>query len=107
MSYSLQEYGRDLTPEERKEKALEYTATCWGKWTWYDWRRAVIDDQGKIEENYNRYVGAKTILNLAFDMSDEEIEAYCDEHVTWLHDDHALDVDIGPLHLTPWDKTKE
>jgi hypothetical protein len=106
MSYAIQEYGRELTPEERKAKALDNAASWWGQWQWYELRRPVIDDQRTLDENYNRYMGAKVILNFAFDMTDAEIESYCKEHITWLLDDHALDVDVGPLHISPWDAGK-
>ena len=103
MSYSIEQYGRDLSADERKGKALENAASWWGQWQWYELRRPVLDAQRLLDENYNRYMGAKTILNFAYDMTDGEIETYCKENVTWLLDDHALDVDIGPLHITPFD----
>lgn len=103
MSYSIEEYGRELTPEERKEKALNLAASYWGQWQWYELRRPVLEADHTLNENYNRYMGAKGILNFAFDMTDAEIETYCKDHITWLLDDHALDVDIGPVHISPWD----
>lgn len=102
MGYTTEEYGRDLTLEERKAKALENAASWWGQWQWYELRRPAIDDKHALDENYNRYMGAKTILNFAFDLTDAEIESYCKEHVTWLMDDHALDVDVGSLQISPW-----
>lgn len=102
MSYSIEEYGRELTPEERKEKALNLAASYWGQWQWYELRRPVLDADRALDKNYNRYMGAKSILNFAFDMTDAEIETYCKDHITWLLDNHALDVDIGPVHISPW-----
>jgi hypothetical protein len=104
MGYANEEYGRELTPEERKAKALENAASWWGQWQWYELRRPALDDQRALDENRNLYMGAKAILRFAFDLTDAEIETYCKDHATWLLDDHALDVDAGPLHISPWDK---
>ena len=103
MGYAMNEYGHDLTTDERKRKALALAASWWGQLQSYELRRPVLDAQRLLDENHNRYIGAKTILNFAYDMTDGEIEAYCKENVTWLLDDHALDVNAGPLHISPWD----
>ena len=105
MGYAMNEYGRDLSPEERKEKALENAASWWGQWKWYELHAHLFKDyayQKPLEENRNRYLGAKTILNFLLDMADTEIEAYCDEHTSWRNDDHALDIEMPFFIQTPW-----
>ena len=88
MGYSMQEYGRELTPAERREKALDIAVSLWGQWQWYKLR----DNNDRMIALYrDRYIGAKTILNFAYDLTDSEIEDYCRAHVDWLLDDHALD----------------
>lgn len=91
--------------QEEKEKALETAASFWGEWQWYAIRRpvlyALICGESTLEENRNKYLGAKAMLNLLLDMTDDEIEDYCKAHVDWLLDDHAFD-DDAMGGFSPW-----
>lgn len=96
MGYALNEYGRDLTPEERKEKALNLAASYWVQWQWYDHRRIVwsylIGPQSECVKNDSAYHAAAAILSLAYDMTASEIWSYCEaKHGKTVHDDLALD----------------
>ena len=106
MGYAMNEYARDLSPEERREKALGNAVSWYGQWQWYEIRRpvlyALVDGQRTLDENRNRYLGAKVILNFLLDMTDSEIEDYCKAHVDWLLDDHAFDDDLLPMGYSPW-----
>ena len=96
MGYALNEYGRELTPEERKEKALNLAASCWMQWQWYEHRRFVWDyiiGAAKECEKYdNEYHAAAVILSLVYDMTASEIWDYCKaKHSKNVDDDLALD----------------
>ena len=96
MGYALNEYGRDLAPEERKEKALNLAASYWVQWQWYDHRRIVwsylIGPQSECVKNDSAYHAAAAILSLAYDMTASEIWSYCEaKHGKAVSDDLALD----------------
>lgn len=106
MGYAINEYGHDLTADERKEKALSLAASYWGQWQWYEMRRPVLDalrgGQKELDRFHSLYTGAESILRLVYDMDASEIKDYCGTHVSYLLDDHALDVDMWPMTVSPW-----
>lgn len=106
MSYAMNEYGRMLSADERKQKALENAVSWWGQWQWYELRRpvlyALINGERYLDEYRNSYTGAKVILNFLLDMDDAEIEAYCKARVDWLLDDRALDTDDMMGSFSVW-----
>ena len=117
MGYAMDEYGRDLTPDERKEKALNLAASYWVQWQWYDLRRPVWDyiigALRDCEKYDNAYHAAAAIISLAYDMTASEIWNYCEAmHGKDVSDDLALDdpdvfpptsVWIGGKPVTPHD----